>query len=295
MVRPLLLALAAALGLAACDSTTLADPVPGTPSSPPTPATPGEGVSVVFAGPTAETVGVEGGRDLAFALGSLFRANTAAGELMYTASPTGGTIAARIDGDSLRVTLNSIGSGFVTVIATGQGGVRASGNIPVRVIGRCPPLPAAGLADYFPLEVGTVWSFNYRYNERRNNSNINTYIGISTITALAVTCSQGGRTYRVREDLQTNLYIGSKEYIYLEDTSGTIRMPITQPGVAQGVTIQTSIQGARYATPGAPGWLVGGSSGSLTMEPGVGPVIIGSSSSQAGGFTFSWSYTRIRP
>jgi hypothetical protein len=218
MSRLLLLGLAAAFGLAACDNVSPTNPTPGTPS------TPGEGASIMYTGPEAESVGVEDEADLVFALATLFRSNAAAGPLEYTASPASGAIAARIDGDSLRVTLSATVSGFVTVTATGSGGARATGNLPVRALGRCPAGALAGQLALFPepLGIGTAWTYAVTTSENRSSSIPFRSSGTVRLLVTASVCSDGVQRLSIAEtrDLRSERQGQTGEWVFSsQDTS----------------------------------------------------------------------------
>jgi hypothetical protein len=230
MSRVPFLVLAAAFGLAACDSAAPINPTPGTPSTPNapsapgTPSTPGEAASIVYTGPEAESVGIEDGEDLVFALSALFRANAAAGPLEYTASPASGSITARIDGDSLRVTLSATTSGFVTVTATGSGGIRARGDVPVRALGRCPAGVPAGQVSLFPepLDVGTVWTYAVTTSESRPASVSFRSAGTVRLLVTASECSDGVQRLSMVEtrDLRRERAGPTGEWVFVsQDTS----------------------------------------------------------------------------
>lgn len=172
--------------LAACDS-----------------ASPGELARIEYVGPTTETVGVEGGRALAFALSALFDANAAAGPLTYTATPTSGAIAARIDGDSLRVSLNTVASGLVTVTAIGLGGdIRTSGLLSFRSVGLCPAAVPAGLVGLYPepIRVGATWTYATRtiYRDRVTpEQGIGN--GFTTVRVVSARCASGTQHLEIAE------------------------------------------------------------------------------------------------
>lgn len=197
----LVLALSA---LAACDGAGPTETPPALPPplvSPPPPASPAAGITYTAPPTTTEgLVGEEDGRGFAFALASIFQTTGNVGALTYAASPAAGAITARIDGDSLRIVLESVGSGFVSVTATSAAGVRASGDIAVRSTGRCPAAVPEGQVALIPgLSEATEWHFAVGGEEQPSGSPRYRTSGVVNLRFGAATCSDGTRMQTVTE------------------------------------------------------------------------------------------------
>lgn len=148
--------LAALVLVAGCDSAAPTSPPLSPPPDPP---------EILFVVPAPDGFeGTEGGQDLAFSLSSFFESNASAGPVSYTANSTSASIHERVDGDTLRLELVYPGTARIELIAEGRTGVRATGQITVRVVGRCPAAIPSGYVGLFPepLEVGSGWTYDLR-------------------------------------------------------------------------------------------------------------------------------------
>lgn len=191
---PRIVCLALALSaLAACDS---AGPTETPPTLPPSVDAP----RLTFVPPAGEAVGEEDGHDLVFALEALFTTTGDVGPLIYSVSTGAGPISARIDGDSLRITLRSAGTDVVRITATAISAGTEEGYIQVRSTGRCPAAIPAGQTALIPdLPAGTEWAFTVTGFSLSDNYPRARWQGTARLTFGASACSDGIRTQSVTE------------------------------------------------------------------------------------------------
>ncbi len=203
MTRLLCLSLALAT-LAACDSAEPTETPPTIPPPPETPGgTPGPVPSITFTPPASEISGAEDGAEVVLALRSLFTLTGNVGPLTYSASPAAAPVAARIDGDTLRIALVSAGAALVRVTASGPT-VSASGTFTVRSVGRCPAAAAAGQVVLLPdLADRDEWAFTFEGQESPTGSGAYRTRGTAVLRFGTPTCADGVRTQPVTENRST--------------------------------------------------------------------------------------------
>ncbi len=118
----------------------------------------------------------------------------------------------------LRITPAHHGSTVVSVTATSPEGVSQSTAFRVTVTesadATCPG-PGPGLADYFPLEPGQVWTFDFERRSRSFGSGppmAGRLTGSATMTITSVSCRAGTRSVIVLLDVTADHFYGQEGY-----------------------------------------------------------------------------------
>jgi len=93
--------------------------------------------------------------------------------------------------------------------------------------GLCPPEPAPGMADYFPMETGQVWLFDYRHRFGPINSGGTQREGQLSMTFESVNCANYVRTVQVREvaTVDGTVYREATR-TFTEDSANTLRLEL---------------------------------------------------------------------
>lgn len=131
-------------------------------------------------------------------LTGLFEADAQAGALRYEATSDVPDVAS-VTVEKGLLTLRRLGAGRaqIRVTARSESGATAATEFTVRVRAplppsACPPGPSANQADFFPLEAGRVWTYNY-VSRSRYGQEVTSRSGTYTYTFLSNTCLQGVR------------------------------------------------------------------------------------------------------
>jgi hypothetical protein len=95
--------------------------------------------------------------------------------------------------------------------------------------GICPPEPGPGMADYFPMETGQVWLFDYRYRNGTTDSDSgeNQREGQVSMEFESVACANYVRTAQVREvtTIDGNVHRDIMR-TFTEDSTNTLRLEL---------------------------------------------------------------------
>lgn len=228
----LVLTAALAVGLGACDS---AVEPPTTPTVPTTP-TPPAAATVTVAQPLDSTAAYASdyvGEATTVPLAGRFEANATAGTLSYEAtSDAPGVVSASVESGALVLRRLSTGRARVHVTARGSSGGEATASVTVEAKDPCPPGPAAGQADFLPLEVGRVWTYNGR-TEQYTSAGSWYIVGTYAYTTQSVTCRRGVRTATFGVHSRTRYqHSDPNDPASYTEGNGTARITETAEGVS---------------------------------------------------------------
>lgn len=132
-----------------------------------------------------------------------------------------------IEDGQMRLEAQSEGRTIIAVTAA-SALLEASATFAVDVApGLCPSEPSPDQADYFPMEAGQVWLFDYRHRSGPMNSGGTQREGQLSMTFESVTCVNRVRTAQVREVAMVDgMVYRQATRTFTEDSTNTLRMEL---------------------------------------------------------------------